>query len=490
MVPSAGDSSAGFGGGKSDSLVRTEDIPELRNQLMYEDPHGNQLETEKKWLQATTNFRKLLSIEVQPPINEVIKAGVVPRLVQFLQASHNTKLQFEAAWALTNIASGTSQHTGTVIEAGAVPIFIQLLMSPEEDVREQAVWALGNVAGDSPDCRNMVLRYNALPYVLQIIGHPETKLATLRNATWTLSNFTRGKPAPDFELVRPGIPTLASLAQSDDIDVLTDACWALSYLSDGDDDKIQAVIDTDIVGRLVHLLSHPNASILTPALRTLGNIVTGNDQQTQTVINKGALKSFHYLLSSPTSKKNVKKETCWTISNITAGTQEQLQAVIDADIIPPLIDLLANADFEVKKEAAWAISNSTTGGRKDQVEALVEMGCIPPLCKLLDCKDPRIIVVALEGLENILKLGKAEVELQGGENRFSLQMEQCGGLDLLELLQEHMNKEIYQKALDMITAYFSVDEDDQNVAPRQDGQQYVFGGSQPQGGGGFSFSGI
>ena len=81
---------------------------------------------------------------------------------------------------------------------------------------------------------------------------------------------------------------------------------------------------------------------------------------------------------------------------------------MENNIIQPLAHLLANAEFDIRKEAAWAISNATSGGTQEQIKYLVSAGCIKPLCDLLICADPRIITVALEGLENILKVGHLE----------------------------------------------------------------------------------
>lgn len=53
---------------------------------------------------------------------------------------------------------------------------------------------------------------------------------------------------------KPALPALERLIHSQDDEVLTDACWALSYLSDGTNDKIQAVIEANVCGRLVELL--------------------------------------------------------------------------------------------------------------------------------------------------------------------------------------------------------------------------------------------
>ena len=295
------------------------------------------------------------------------------------------------------------------------------------------------------------------------------------------------------------MPVLAKLVFSLDDEVLIDACWAISYLSDGSNDKIQAVIEAGIPRRLVELLMHASTSVQTPALRSVGNIVTGDDVQTQVIINCGALPALLSLLGS--TKDGIRKEACWTISNITAGNSTQIQAVIDANIIPPLINLLSNGDFKTRKEACWAISNATSGGlqKPDQIRYLVQQGCIKPLCDLLGCPDNKIIQVALDGLENILKVGDmdkeaSDVPAEQNINRYALFIEEAGGMEKIHDSQNNANEEIYMKAYNIIEKYFS-DEDDgaggdvDDLAPTAQGEGGTFGfGTQGQQAGNFNFA--
>lgn len=233
---------------------------------------------------------------------------------------------------------------------------------------------------------------------------------------------------------------------------------------------------------------HASTSVQTPALRSVGNIVTGDDVQTQLIINCGALPALLSLLSS--TKDGIRKEACWTISNITAGNQTQIQAVIDANIMPPLIQLLSNGDFKTRKEACWAISNATSGGlqKPDQIRFLVANSAIRPLCDLLSCPDNKIVQVALDGLENILKVGDMDKEAAEGSgeppvNRYALFIEECGGMLKIHDCQNNSNEEIYMKAYHIIEKYFSDEEGGEEVDQLAQGApngQFGFGAQQEQ----------
>uniref|UniRef100_A0A0L8HVF6 IBB domain-containing protein n=1 Tax=Octopus bimaculoides TaxID=37653 RepID=A0A0L8HVF6_OCTBM len=326
-------------------------------------------------LSAVQAARKLLSSDRNPPIDDLISSGILPILVDCLLNHENPSLQFEAAWALTNIASGTSAQTQAVVNAGAVPLFLRLLQSPHQNVCEQAVWALGNIIGDGPQCRDYVISLGAVSPLLSFIS-PSIPLPFLRNVAWVIVNLCRNKePPPPPETINEILPALCNLIHHVDIN--------------------------------------------TAALRAVGNIVTGTDEQTQIVLNCDALQHFPPLLMHP--KEKINKEAVWFLSNVTAGNQQQVQAVIDAGLINLIIHHLSQGDFQTQKEAAWAISNLTISGRKEQVGYVVHEGVIGPFCNLLGVKDPQVVNVVLDGINNILKMAGDDVE------SLCQQIEECGG---------------------------------------------------------------
>uniref|UniRef100_A0A8C5GIN2 Importin subunit alpha n=2 Tax=Gouania willdenowi TaxID=441366 RepID=A0A8C5GIN2_GOUWI len=383
---------------------------------------------------ATQKFRKLT---LQRFYEVISTAGVVNQFVEFLKRSENCTLQVRYSSSL-----GTDQHC--ILEPSCI---LNLLNSEYEDVQEQAVWALGNIAGDNAECRDYVLNCGILPSLQQLL--------TKSNRLTT----TRKNPPPDFAKVSPCLNVLSRLLFSSDPDVLADACWALSYLSDGPNEKIQTIIDSGVCRRLVELLMHTDYKVVSPALRAVGNIVTGDDIQTQVM-------AFH---------PNSEKEACWTVSNITAGNRAQIQNVIDANIFPVLIEILQKAEFRTRKEAAWAITNATSGGTSAQIKYLVSLKTIIPMCDLLTVMDSKIVQVSLNGLENILRLGEQEAKQNGtGINPYCALIEEAYGLDKIEFLQSHENQEIYQKAFDLIEHYFGVEEEDASLAPQVDQSQGQF----------------
>jgi hypothetical protein len=69
------------------------------------------------------------------------------------------------------------------------------------------------------------------------------------------------------------------------------------------------------------------------------------------------------------------------------------------------------------------------------------------MCDLLQSMDNKIIQVALDGLENILKVGEIDKEAAGpgAVNQYAQFIEEAGGMVSIHNLQHHENLEIYKK---------------------------------------------
>lgn len=330
---------------------------------------------------------------------------------------------------------------------------------------------LGNIAGDSAQCRDFLLDHNLVGGLVALLGRSPA-IDEQRHISWSIANLCRGKPRPALEKVSGALPVLAHLLAHDDDEVSTDACWGLSYACDGPNERIDAVLATGVLPALVMKMGSSDATVVTPALRACANIVTGNASQTQAALDAQALVPVAALMGH--TRKLVRKEAVYFISNVLAGTEEQITAVVAAGLLAPLAGAMSAAEYEVRKEAVYALSNLAFGGTRDHILAAANAGCLPPLLDMLSIPDAVLIKVALEAIENILRSGNEIAEETGGENAYLEWLCQHGGADKVEMLQQHEDSAVYDKAVTMLEEFFG-GEDEGNVRRRDpaDGNCYT-----------------
>ena len=336
-------------------------------------------------LASTTYMRKLLSVETNPALDLVVSRGkLVARLCELIVAESTPAIQFEAAWAVTNISSGSSTHCGAAMNHGAHSKFLHVLAnSTNVELKEQCVWGLGNIAGDGVHARDMCLSEGALDAILTCFPHhnpaaPHPPKSFLRNAAWAMSNMLRGSPQPPFtDSQRDAMVCLCRLTMdacgraqgkewacsSGDSEILVDAAWGLSYLTNGSDSRLAALCSINaaggacpgIIDQLVASLGSEKAVVRTPCLRTVGNIVTGSSAHVAAVVSAGFLDHVVGLMKD--SKRTLRKEACWALSNITADTDTHKQQVVMVPECAATLLKCINDSEDIAKEAAYVLAN-------------------------------------------------------------------------------------------------------------------------------------
>jgi len=407
---------------------------------------------------AVQTLRGLISFEYNSPVEAIGGLDIHKKLIECLSFD-NKNLAYEAMWCLTNLASGPTHIVRKLVAEGAVEALSKFINSSEPELVDQAVWALGNISGDSVEHRNAVCNSGVAEVLIRNISTAKTmEYGVMTNSMWVLSNLVRGHPGPSNNLVREVLGVVPKVINLDYEETLAETLWLLANASEGDTNRIQLVLNTGTVQRVISLLMHSNNRIKTGALRTIGNICTGDEVQTQTIIDNGGLDKIEAVLSVG-AKRVIKKEALWTLSNIAAGSAKQSYTVVSHSVFRFVKEGCSEVDYEVRKEALFVIANATFTGKEETIRKGLEKGILKLLVENLENDDSRLLTITLETIKNVLKANKEHVLLTNqAVDKVSIEFDELGGLNFLERLQSHPNQTVYDLSVEIITNYFGVDE--------------------------------
>ena len=178
-----------------------------------------------------------------------------------------------------------------------------------------------------------------------------------------------------------------------------------------------------------------------PALRIVGNISCGNEGQTDHLLTNGVFNMLLNRIGHP--KKTIRREACWIVSNIAAGTKRQITELLGERQLMRQVAMIFHEDqIDVRKEACYVFSNMCLLGEKEVVlKTLYDAEAIEGAVFLISQnEDQRSIEVGLIALINMLKLGQ---KVHRDNPVLAYLGRIPGTYDRIEALQHHPNKEIY-----------------------------------------------
>lgn len=175
----------------------------------------------------------------------------------------------------------------------------------------------------------------------------------------------------------------------------------------GDEIILNKIISLNMVQKIIQFIDHDNEDIVFYSLKIIGNFAMKEDSFfTQKIIEFNALDGLKKTLSQD-YKENIRIESSFTISNIAAGTQEQITLLYQNNFDELLIDIINNEEeSKIKTNCLWALYNFSCIKNGQYLEELIQKGLMKIIIGRFKKDEGDILSCSFEALDNLLKYEK------------------------------------------------------------------------------------
>ncbi|KAG0203021.1 Vacuolar protein 8 [Mortierella sp. GBA30] len=297
-----------------------------------------------------------------------------------------------------------------MIEAGVVPVLVQMLGKPDDNLKISSAHALQGIAKNE-DCRKKLTQNETT------LAQPLVKLLNYRVAEVSLyaalaMSYMALEKSFSSEFVRLGaLKPLVCMAKSTNMNLVTASITCLSGISILTSNKT-LIMKSDCLERLVELLDYESyQEVCIPAVATLRNLVQDDKEILNEVLKAGTLDRLSAIL--PISPADVQLEL---ISFFMALTLESDNVPSEVQLRFPeiLVPLTRSVNSDVQLLCGTIIF---LAGMLMDDDIMFKLYWTEPtggiqgyLARFLRSQNPKLHAVALSTLAALLKIGGARWE--------------------------------------------------------------------------------
>ncbi|KAL5581024.1 hypothetical protein UlMin_013466 [Ulmus minor] len=258
--------------------------------------------------------------------------------------SGNPEDQRSAAGEIRLLAKRNADNRVAIAEAGAIPLLVCLLSTPDSRTQEHAVTALLNLS-ICEDNKGSIVSYGAVPGIVHVLK--KGSMEARENAAATLFSLS----VVDENKITIGslgaIPPLVTLLSEGTQRGKKDAATALFNLCIYQGNKGKAV-RAGVVTTLMRLLTEPGAGMVDEALAILA--ILASHPEGKAVI--GGAKAVPVLVEVIGSGSPRNKENAAAVLVHLCGDQQHIVEAQELGVMGPLIELAQNGTDRGKRKAA------------------------------------------------------------------------------------------------------------------------------------------